>query len=241
MLLLPSHIEIMKEVFDRFDRYHDEILKRQALIMQLRTDRLVVDFIDVDAVKVASVKPKTLTLDQVFIEIEKDEFYEQNQRARTADQINHKEFITWKEFISYFEDYREIEERNKTAAKTVSVKTSKTAKASQKEAADLDPEAELKSLLEKEKERRLMELPKLRPADQIDISEDQLMLIKNVFDKEKVADVVNAVTFFFAIRKCPELKLLSSALARDPEGTSRLPRETFGQVFDRMERVNNGK
>lgn len=53
----------MKEVFDRFDKYHDEILKRQALIMQLRTDKLVVDFIDVDAVKVAAVKPKTLTLD----------------------------------------------------------------------------------------------------------------------------------------------------------------------------------
>jgi hypothetical protein len=75
-LLLPSHIEIMKEVFDRFDKYHDEILKRQAFIMQLRTDKLVVDFIDVDAVKVAAVKPKTLTLDQVFMEIEKDEFYE---------------------------------------------------------------------------------------------------------------------------------------------------------------------
>ena len=49
------------------------------------------------------------------------------------------------------------------------------------------------------------------------------------------------MTFFFAVRKSPELKLLSTALARDPEGTSRLPRETFAQVFDRMERVNNGK
>jgi len=30
-------------------------------------------------------------------------------------------------------------------------------------------------------------------------------------------------------------------LARDPEGTSRLPRETFQQVFDRMEKDLNGK
>jgi len=36
----------------------------------------------------------------------------QNMTAH-ADAINHKEFITWKEFIGYFTDYREIEERNK--------------------------------------------------------------------------------------------------------------------------------
>ena len=41
-----------------------------------------------------------------------------------------------------------------------------------------DPEAEaaneIKTLMESEKERRLQELPKLRAADQIDISEKQL-------------------------------------------------------------------
>jgi hypothetical protein len=43
--------------------------------MQLRTDSLVVEFIDVDAVKVAASKAKILTMDQVLIEIERDEFY----------------------------------------------------------------------------------------------------------------------------------------------------------------------
>lgn len=33
--------------------------------------------------------------------------------GKNNTQINHKEFITWKEFISYFNDYREIEDRNK--------------------------------------------------------------------------------------------------------------------------------
>jgi hypothetical protein len=37
-----------------------------------------------------------------------------------------------------------------------------------------DPEEEVRTLLETEKQRRLLELPKLRPADQIDISEEQL-------------------------------------------------------------------
>jgi len=36
----------------------------------------------------------------------------------------------------------------------------------------IDHEQELKTLLEAEKERRLQALPKLRPQDQIDISED---------------------------------------------------------------------
>lgn len=63
-----------------------------------------------------------------------------------------------------------------------------------------------------------------------------MLVIREVFDREKVGLVVNAVTFFLAIRKNPVLKRMSSALARDPEGTSRLPRETFQQVFERMEK-----
>lgn len=44
--------------------------------MALRTDDRIVDFIDMDAVKVAAVRPKVLTFDQVLVEIEKDEMYE---------------------------------------------------------------------------------------------------------------------------------------------------------------------
>jgi hypothetical protein len=37
-------------------------------------------------------------------------------------------------------------------------------------------------LLETEKQRRLLELPRLRPADQIDISEEQLQMIKDIYE-----------------------------------------------------------
>ena len=43
--------------------------------MALRTDERVVEFIDVDAVQVPYSK-KILTLDEVLVEIEKDELYE---------------------------------------------------------------------------------------------------------------------------------------------------------------------
>jgi hypothetical protein len=82
-------------------------------------------------------------------------------------------------------------------------------------------------LLQKEKERRLKELPRLRAADQIDITEDQLVAIYEVFEKEKIGDIVNSITFFFAVRKNQSLKRLATTLARDPEGTSRLAKETF--------------
>jgi len=36
----------------------------------------------------------------------------------------------------------------------------------------VDKEQEIKTLIEQEKERRMLELPKLRPADQIDITEE---------------------------------------------------------------------
>lgn len=82
--------------------------------MALRTDERIVDFIDVDAVKVP-YSQRILTLDDVFIEIEKDEMFETASLGKQANQINHKEFITWREFMTYFNDYREIEDRNKKA------------------------------------------------------------------------------------------------------------------------------
>ena len=92
-----------------------------------------------------------------------------------------------------------------------------------------DPLDEMKTLMEAEKERRLEDLPQIRPADMIDISEDQLRLIKDTYQKSAPKDgtSVHSVTFFMAIRKHPKVKAISSAMARDPEGHSRIPRETF--------------
>ena len=94
------------------DKYKDKILRRSEYLMALRTDERVVEFIDVDAVKVP-YSNKVLTLDSVLSEIEKDEVYELAQIGKNSAQINHKEFITWREFMGYFKDYKEIEERNR--------------------------------------------------------------------------------------------------------------------------------
>jgi hypothetical protein len=53
----------MEDVFKQTDKYHDKLLKRSVFLMALRTDNRIVDFINADAVKVATIKPKVLTVD----------------------------------------------------------------------------------------------------------------------------------------------------------------------------------
>ena len=162
-LLLPSQIQTMKEEFEKMDKYSDGILKRAEFIKHLRMDMKVVDFIDADAVRVASQKEKILKLDQVFYEIERDEMYEMMQMSKQDDAINHKEFITWREFLAYFEDYKEIEERNKKTKQFQATRENMTQKAGEVVPDTIDHEEEFKTLLEAEKERRLQALPKIRP------------------------------------------------------------------------------
>ena len=49
-LLLQSQVEAMKVVFDKLDKYEEHILRRSEFIMALRTDTVVIDFIDCEAV-----------------------------------------------------------------------------------------------------------------------------------------------------------------------------------------------
>lgn len=65
----------MQEIFEAMDKYKDKILRRSEYLMSLRTDERVVEFIDVDAVRVP-YSNRILTLDEIFSEIEKDEMFE---------------------------------------------------------------------------------------------------------------------------------------------------------------------
>jgi len=71
-LLLESQVQVMQDVFQRLDKHDDRLLRRYDLVMGLRTDEQVVDFIDVDAVQLPHSRKK-LTLDEVLVEVEKDE------------------------------------------------------------------------------------------------------------------------------------------------------------------------
>ena len=74
----------MNEIFEAMDKYSDKILRRSEYIMALRTDERVVEFIDVDAVKVPYAN-KILTLDEILVEIERDEMYEMVKMGKNSD------------------------------------------------------------------------------------------------------------------------------------------------------------
>ena len=80
------------------------MLKRTDLIMGFRTDEKVVDFIDNDAVYIPKTK-KTLNLDEIMVEVERDEMYDFIKAGKQAGSVNPKEFITWRDFMTYFTDY----------------------------------------------------------------------------------------------------------------------------------------
>jgi hypothetical protein len=92
------------------------------------------------------------------MEIERDETYGQSDpKYNKGNDINHKEFLTWREFMSYFNDYKDIEARNKkVAATSESLRIKKADTVDDPEAAEHD---HMLTLMEKEKERRLKELP----------------------------------------------------------------------------------
>lgn len=63
------------------DKYKDKILRRADYLMALRTDERIVEFIDVDAVKLPGSN-KIMTLDDILAEVEKDEVFELSQLTK---------------------------------------------------------------------------------------------------------------------------------------------------------------
>jgi hypothetical protein len=88
--------------------------------------------------------------------------------------MNHKQYITWREFSEYLLDYQDIETRNKDISR-------KPAQKKEKKVILPDEENEFKSLVEKEQARRVAELPMLRPGDVIDIPTEHLQILKDIF------------------------------------------------------------
>lgn len=99
-----------------------------------------------------------------------------------------------------------------------------------------------KQQIEEEKDRRVDALPRFRDDDKIDTDEEYLDIVWAVFDAcDRVAaqhDAVDALQFFMALKKDPAVAKLSSTIAREPDGKSRIATETFAEVFYRMEKTH---
>jgi len=73
--LLNSQIALMHEIFKEIDKDNLDIQRRSDYINALRMDVRVSDFLNKEAVQLP-YSTRTLTLDELLLEIEKDETYE---------------------------------------------------------------------------------------------------------------------------------------------------------------------
>lgn len=229
-----SYVQIMLQVFKDTDKYNDGILRRTDYVEALRQDKTVQSFLEHEAIKLD--RKTKLTVDEVLREFDKDQY------LHAADDENdvpfdHKEFCTWDEFLEFFEDYRTPEERmrrEEIAEKFIKIPRT------QKEKDELKQQQ-----IEEEKERRIRDLPRFREEDRIDVDQEYLDIVRNIFDTcDKVEDkweTVTALEFYMALKKDPEMIKINNVIAREPDGKSRIATETFKEVFYRMEDTHEEK
>lgn len=70
------------------------------------------------------------------------------QRKHERQTVNHKMFISWREFMSYFDDYQVIEKRNKNISKTEEARDNLRKAKNPVSNKPVDPQEEFKTLME---------------------------------------------------------------------------------------------
>jgi hypothetical protein len=232
-VLHHSHIEIMHEVFKETDKFNDQIVKRSSLIENLKENKAVQKFLDQEAVKID--RKHKLTVDDVLKDIHKDQYLHDDSEAE--GDFNHKEFITWDEFVDYFENYKTPEE--KLREKEDEKRNRKTFKT------DREKKAEMTQKIEEEKDRRLENLPRFRSDDIIDAEEEYLDILFDVFDScvrsKENPNAIDSLEYFMILKKEPKVVRINDTIAREPDGHSRVATETFAEVFYRMEKEHEDR
>ena len=226
-LLLDSHFALLQEIFQDMDKYDDYILIRSDFILAIREDERIYPFAHIPAVQLPKSR-QTLTFDEVLKQIElEQQLYNQNRDAMLDPEIYDKKYITFREFSNYFKEFKYAEDRHKNERR----------KAGYVEPKMSEPLPQLKDT--DEQRAVLDEVPRLREEDEIDADQQYIDLIMDIYDAlprvEGTEDVYKD-EFFLTLRKDPQIRKILTTIAREPDGKSRIHRETFQEVFDRMEK-----
>jgi len=233
-VLQHSHIEIMKEVYNQTDLYNDQIVRRSDLIKALRENKSIQKFLDQDAIKID--RKVKLSVEDVLKELHKDQFLG-NDDSEHDNNFDHKEFITWEEFVDFFENFKTSEMRMRA--------NEDEQRNRKKFLSDRERKEYIKDQIEEEKDRRVEELPRFREDDIIDADEEYLDILFEIFDvchrAKDNAHAVDALEFFMALKKDPKVIKINDTIAREPSGKSRIAMETYSEVFYRMEKEHENK
>ena len=116
--LLSEHCAgIMKDIYDKLDRYNDLVNNRQDLVALIQKDPRMKQYLNMGVVKLKNVE-KEIPLRKILNQISEEEMLViRNEIAKNGrDQfeqnkgfVNPKTFISWKQFLDYFTNY----ERNR--------------------------------------------------------------------------------------------------------------------------------
>lgn len=137
-----------------------------------------------------------------------------------------KQYITFREFMSYFKEFKTAEDRYHQEKYGNNQPTYLSQAIPKIEESD-----EEKLILEK--------VNRLREEDKIDTDQEHIDLIQDIYDsipRVQGLEAIYKIEFFLTIRKDPQIRKLLTTIAREPDGKSRIQRETFQEVFNRMEK-----
>lgn len=104
-LVTEELLTIMKENFDRLDKYEDLVVPRAQIVEAIRKDVRAKKFLNKGVVYLPKVK-KEISLRKILNQIEQEEFIKaDNLDTGDSNFISSKKYISWKKFMDYFVNY----------------------------------------------------------------------------------------------------------------------------------------
>ena len=104
-LLTEDLVTLMKENFEKLDRYEDLVVPRAQLIESLKKDVRIKKFMNKGVVYLSRIG-KEIVLRKVLQQIEHEEFIKADTLdAGDSNFVSSKKYISWKNFMDYFVNY----------------------------------------------------------------------------------------------------------------------------------------
>ena len=102
-LLSEEHQKLFKTIFEKLDVHGDLIVPRSDFLYALRKDVRVAAILNQPAVFIASIED-TVNIDKIFNEIDQD------ANIGSREEREAKEYISWGQFMQYFNNYKGSED-----------------------------------------------------------------------------------------------------------------------------------
>ncbi|EAR83067.2 EF hand protein (macronuclear) [Tetrahymena thermophila SB210] len=201
-LLQAEHLRIMRELFIDLDKHNDMIVSRKQYVEKLRSDVRIVKILHLPALYMPSID-KTMNVDRVLYRIEQEQF------IGDPDIKSTKEYLTWQQFLEYFNDIKSLKKGNEADTQ------------------------------EKIKQIKVFSSIKDNVDDQneVDLEEGIKNILKTEYDKlPKQSEVyVNSFQFIEAVKMNPKYPQYTNNLSRRKADKFDLKEELLCDTLDRME------